>query len=188
MFPITRATRTGFSMIEMVLVVVIMGIIIAIAAPRFADAESGRKLSSAKRMLESDVKALQLRARATGKEHLIAFYPAKEMYVGFEGTDVERTAIVLTRTLTNEPSSVELSRTNIGGDENIVINVFGELEKDFSVGVLDDATEILVSFAGMDFTRGTVTVVDTADDIKTEVLNAKLSRLGLDAVVKKVGG
>jgi type II secretory pathway pseudopilin PulG len=174
-------------MIEMVLVVVIMGIIVAIAAPKFADAESGRKLSSAKRIIESDIKALQLRARATGKEHVIAFYPTKEMYVAFEGSDIERTAIVLTRTLTNDPTSVELSRTDIGGDENIVVNVFGELEKDFSVGILDDGTEVLISFGGTDFTRGTVTEVDTPEDIETQSKKLEVGGTGLDVILKKGG-
>lgn len=182
-----RPARSGFSMIEMVLVVVIMGVIVAIAAPRFADAESGRNLSSAKRMIESDIKSLQLRARATGKEHVIVFYPDKETYVAFEGTDIDRNAIVLSRTLTNDPASVELTRTDIGGDENIVVNVFGELEKDFQVGISDDGTEILVSFGGTDFTRGTVTEVDTAEDIKTESEKFELTGAGLDVGLKKGG-
>ena len=70
-----RLNRPAFSMIEMVLVVSIMAIIVTIAAPKFADAESGRSLQSAKSVIESDINAIKLRARATGKEHVLADPP-----------------------------------------------------------------------------------------------------------------
>lgn len=178
-----RHTRDAFSMIEMVLVVFIMGIIVAIAAPKFADAESGRKLSSAKRTLESDIQTIKLRARATGKDHLIVFYPNDEMYVVFEGLDIDREQIAFARILTDSPIGVELSRTNIGGDENIVVNAYGELEKDFSIGLLQNGTEIVASFSGTGFTRGTVTEVDTEEDVKNETATLVISGLGLDVSV-----
>lgn len=167
-------------MIEVVIVVVIMGVIVAIAAPRFSDAASGRSLSSAKNIVERDINAIKLRARATGKNHLVVFYPSDEMYVAFEGTDIDRDQIVFVRVLTDDPIGVELSRTNIGGDENIMVNPYGELEKDFTIGLLNQGTEITVSFEGTDFTRASVTEVDTAADIKTESATLKLSALGLD--------
>jgi prepilin-type N-terminal cleavage/methylation domain-containing protein len=173
-------SRSAFSMIEMVLVVVIMGIIVAIAAPKFADAESGRKLSSAKNIVERDIQTIKLRARATGKQHIIAFYPDDEMYVCFEGSDIDRDAIVFARILTDDPINVELSRTNIGGDENIVVSAFGELEQDFTLGVLNNGTEIAISFVGTGFTRGTVNEVDSPADIATETAQNVLSGLGLD--------
>ncbi len=176
-------TPNAFSLIEMVLVVFIMGIIVAIAAPKFADAESGRKLSSAKKTLESDIQTIKLRARATGKDHVIVFYPDDEMYVVFEGLDIDRDKIAFARILTNEPIGVELSRTNIGGDQNIVVNAYGELEEDFSVGLLQNGTEVVVSFTGTDFTRGTVTEVDTEADVKTETTSLVVSGLGLDVSV-----
>jgi len=175
-----RLNRPAFSMIEMVLVVSIMAIIVTIAAPKFADAESGRSLQSAKSVIESDINAIKLRARATGKEHVLVFYPADEMVVAFEGTSIDRDAIVFVRQLTDEPLGVELSRTDIGGDENIVVNVFGELEKDFSIGLLHDGTEIFIPFTGTDFTRTAVTEVDTEEDIKTESIKLNLTIGGLD--------
>ncbi|HIB68224.1 MAG TPA: prepilin-type N-terminal cleavage/methylation domain-containing protein [Phycisphaerales bacterium] len=174
-----RLNRPAFSMIEMVLVVSIMAIIVTIAAPKFADAESGRSLQSAKSVIESDINAIKLRARATGKEHVLVFYPADEMVVASEGTSIDRN-IVFVRQLTDEPLGVELSRTDIGGDENIVVNVYGELEKDFTIGLLHDGTEIFIPFTGTDFTRTAVTEVDTEEDIKTESIKINLTIGGLD--------
>lgn len=177
-------SRSAFSMIEMVLVVVIMGIIVAIAAPRFADAESGRKLSSAKGIVESDIRAVKLRARATGLDHLVVFYPDEEMYVVFEGMDIDRTKIVLARILTDDPFKVELSRTNIGGDQNIVINPYGEIEKDFTIGLLESGTEISVSFTGTGFSRAAANEVDSVIEVKEESIELNLSALGLGVNLK----
>jgi len=174
-----RTTRYAFSMIEMVLIVVIMGIIVAIAAPRFADAGSGRRRNAAMNAIQRDVETVQLRAKATGKMHTIVFYPDEEMYVAFEGTDIKREAIVLARELDAQPLGVELSRTDIGGDNNIVVSVFGELEKGFRVRVIDDGIEKEVEFTAAGFTREAVTESDSVVEIKTGIADLSLGKGGL---------
>lgn len=171
--------RPAFSMIELVLVVVIMGIIVTIAAPKFADAGSGRRLNAATSVIERDINAIQLRAKASGKVHTLKFYPDDEMYVAFEGMDINRNAIVLSRQLDVDPLSVELSRTNIGGDETIVISAFGEFEKSFAVRVLDDGVERQVNFTADGFTRDVVTESDDVLEIKTGILDLSLGEGGL---------
>jgi len=172
-------TRPAFSMIELVLVVVIMGIIVTIAAPRFADAGSGRRLNAATSVIERDINAIQLRAKASGKVHTLKFYPDDEMYVAFEGTDINRNAIVLSRQLDADPLSVGLSRTNIGGDETIVISAFGEFEKSFTVRVIDEGIEKEVQFTATGFTRDVVTESDDVLEIKTGILDLSLGEGGL---------
>ncbi len=161
-------------MLEMTLVIVIVGIIAAIAAPRFADAGTGRRLSAAQRVIEKDIETIQLRARATGKPHIIAFYPSKELYIAFEGTETVSDAVVLIRDLTDEPLGVELSRTNIGDDEDIVISVMGDIENDFQIGILREGIEKAVSFSGSGFSRPAVSRTETAEEIKTAELVADL--------------
>ncbi|MBM92627.1 MAG: hypothetical protein CMJ35_13595 [Phycisphaerae bacterium] len=168
------STSRGFSMLEMTLVIVIVGIIAATAAPRFADAGTGRRLSAAQRVIEKDIETIQLRARATGKPHIIAFYPSKELYIAFEGTETVSDAVVLIRDLTDEPLGVELSRTNIGDDEDIVISVMGDIENDFQIGILREGIEKAVSFSGSGFSRPAVSRTETAEEIKTAELVADL--------------
>lgn len=161
-------------MIEMVMVISIIGIIVAITVPRFSDASSGRRLSAAEDTLIGDIETIKLRARATGKMHTIQFYPAEELYVVFEGTDIDRNAIVLSRELDADPFSLDLARTTIGGDQRIVVSEHGELEKDFSVGISDGGIEILVAFTGVNFTPPVVTETDTVIEIKTGLLDLKI--------------
>ena len=179
MNPERCTTRNAFSMIEMTLVIFIVGVIVAIAAPKFADAGSGRRLGAAQNVIERDINAVKLRAKATGKVHTVVFYPNDEMYVAFEGTDIKRDAIVFARELDTEPLNVDLSRTNIGGDQNILVSAFGELEKSFAVRVLDDGIEREVAFESTGFTRSTVKETDSVLEIKTGILDLELGKGGL---------
>lgn len=152
----------GFSMIEMVIVVTIIGIMATIAIPKFADAGSGRRLSSAKRTLIGDIESAQLRARATSKVHVVKFYPSENRYIIFEGEDVRREAAILVRDFDEEPYTLGLNRTNLGGDEYAVISVYGDITPGFSVGLLDDGIEIAVVIGGVaDFgVTPTLTITD----------------------------
>lgn len=175
----SAATTRAFSLIEMTLVVVIMGIIVAIAAPRFADAGSGRRLSAAMGVIERDIETIQLRARATGKVHTIAFYPADDMYVAFEGTEIVRNAIVFSRILSSEPLGVDLSRTNIGSEQRIVVSQTGDLEKSFTIGIFDDGIEKTISFTGVGFTPPSVIETDPVVEIKTGIIDVSIGSGGL---------
>lgn len=166
-------------MIEVVMVIIIMGIIAAIAAPKFADAGTGRRLSAGQKLIEKDIEIVKLRARATGKPHLIVFYPADDMYVAFEGTEVIRNAIVLARDLSDSTLELDLSRTNLGGDEDIFVSELGELEKDFTVGIMDQGIEKLIAFTGVGFSRPSVTETDSVVEIRTGVLDLSVGGDGL---------
>lgn len=172
-------SKHGFSMIELVIVVFVIGIIAAIAMPKFSYADSGRRLSTCQRAVRGDIELIQTRARTTGKTHVIQFYPAIDKYVAFEGTEIKKNNIVLSRDLSASPYEMDLSRTTIGGDQYILISPYGDLEKDFSVGILDDGIEILIDFDGVGFTGGTVTITDTVLEIDAGVADLSVSDSGL---------
>ena len=139
----------GFSMIELVIVIVIIGSISTIAVPKFADAGSGRRLSAAKKTLIADVETAKLRARATSKIHVIKFYPDENRYIIFEGEDLKRESIVLVQDFDEEPYSVEINRTNLGADPYAVITAYGDVSPGFRIGILENGTEITVDIDGV---------------------------------------
>ncbi len=139
----------GFSMLEMVIVVSIIGIMATIAIPRFADAGSGRRLSAAKRTLINDIESAQIRARATSKVHVIKFYPSENRYIIVEGEDIRREAVILVRDFDEDPFALGINRTSLGGDEYAVISVYGDMTPGFTVGLLDGGIEIRVEIGGV---------------------------------------
>ena len=159
-----KPTERGFSLIEVVIVVTIIGIIATIAVPKFADAGSGRRLSAAQKVLRADIATAKLRARATSKVHAIKFYPDDEYYVIIEGTTVKPSAIIIKRDLSADPYRVGIKRTSLGVVPYSIITPFGDLSPAFSVTVDDQGIEIPVSFDGIASTG--LTVVDTVVDIQ----------------------
>lgn len=175
----TPHNTRGFSLIELVMVVIIIAVIAAIAAPRFVDAGSGRRLNAAQKIILDDIRTIKLIARATGKPHIIKFYPNNDMYVAFEGLDINKSAIVLARTLTDEPLNLQLARTNLDTDQTVLVSPMGDLEKSFRITVSDQGIEKLMEITGVGFNREAVTETDSVLEIKTGIIDAKLGEDGL---------
>lgn len=68
------------TLIELVIVVTIMGILAAIAIPRFAGATARRNLEIATQRLLTDLRHAQQHSLATSTSHYVAFNTATETY------------------------------------------------------------------------------------------------------------
>jgi len=157
----------GFSMIELVLVVVIIGMVTAIAMPKFAHAGSGRRLSAAQKTLLADIETAKLMARVSSKPHLIKFYPAQNIYIIVEGLKIKRSKIVLSREFDPEPYRLGISRTSLGINQYATITPYGDASPGFSVGLIDEGTEITVVIDGI--ADVALTVVDQIVDIQADL-------------------
>ncbi|XHC25877.1 MAG: prepilin-type N-terminal cleavage/methylation domain-containing protein [Phycisphaerales bacterium] len=76
-----HSTRsTGFSLVELVVVMLILGVIAAIAAPRFGHASTTFRLEAAINKIEADLKYAAQMARAQSRTVKVTFDPDTDSY------------------------------------------------------------------------------------------------------------
>ena len=75
-----KSRRAGFTLIELVLVIVIIGVVSAIALPRFSQATARQQLDAAADRLVSDLELAQARARSSSQTVTVSFNRGAESY------------------------------------------------------------------------------------------------------------
>lgn len=151
-----KTSRTGYTMIEVVLVMLVMGILAAAAAPRYSRMVSRFRVEAAARRIVADLGQVRARAMAigaaTGEE--VSFYSATDRYQMHGDPDPNHP---------NQEYWVEFSKTaypvdlvsatftNIEGDtssELMRYNMYGFPESGSSEAVPLASGEIVVALGG----------------------------------------
>jgi len=148
MYQARRNQSDGFSLVELVIVISIIGVVSAIAFPKFADAGSGRRIMAAKRTLIADVQYAKLRARATNKTHVIKFYPSENKYIIVQGTNIRKQDVVLARDFDDDPFTIGIVSTDLGPSQYTIVTPFGDLSPGFIVNLSNNEVQIPVSLDG----------------------------------------
>lgn len=130
------ATRHGFSLIELVIVLVIVSVVGAIAGPRFATAAAQNRARAAADRVAADLELAQARARASSADVSVSFNVATESYK--IGTGSEATTVDLSR----PPYSTQIDQAIFTGGSAVRFNAFG---------VPDSSGSILISGGGLSF-------------------------------------
>lgn len=73
-------SSTGFSLVELVVVMLVLGVIAAIAAPRFGYASATFRLEAAIQKIEADLQYASQMARSQSRTVAVVFNPANDSY------------------------------------------------------------------------------------------------------------
>ena len=79
--------RTAFTLMELVIVVLIMGIMAAVAAPSFSDSLCRFRVEAAARRIAADLNLARQTATTTETDQWVLFYPASNYYKLYNDPD-----------------------------------------------------------------------------------------------------
>jgi len=147
--------RVGFSLLELVLVLAMVGVVSAMAVPRYSSSISYYRADMTSRRVVADLALARRHALITGAAETVTFTPASGQYqiLGLQSLDHSSNDYIVK--LSGSPYHTTLVSASFGGDATVVFDAYG---------VPDDGGQVVVQ-AG-DFQK---TIVLDADSGKATV-------------------
>ncbi len=117
--------RPAFTLVELVIVTVILGIFAGIAVPRFANSLAKRRVEGAVRRITSDLDLARRRAKISNVNQTVRFDPAIQEYALVGMPHPDHPAREYGVSLQEEPYRATLVSADFGGDQEIIFDIYG---------------------------------------------------------------
>lgn len=121
----TVRAAEGFTLIELVIVVLIFGIMAAVAAPRYSDSLSRFRAEAAAKRVASDLQYARRIAKTSGAEQSVEFTPAAHRYqlMGVGHPDHPHSEYIVNLSKTGYPAS--LAQVDFDGNTDLTFDMYG---------------------------------------------------------------
>lgn len=125
--PLKIAGKSGVSLIELIIVLLILAVAATHAVPYFADSLSRQRLQSAARRIKLDIQHTKQRAAHSSQSQQITFLPALNAYVIPGAPTLDRRPGIYRVQLGDPPYAVAIDKVEFAspGGVSLVFNGFG---------------------------------------------------------------
>lgn len=116
----------AFTLVELVIVLLMVGILAGVAAPKFSASLSSFRLQAVAERIAGDIRYAKRMAQQNSSTQAMVFDPAADSYTLTAVTDVNRRARTFQFSLTDIEYECDLVSADFGGSPTLTFNIFGQ--------------------------------------------------------------
>jgi len=131
----SRMVRTGYTLLDLAISVLIIGIIAAVAVPRFVDALHEHRAAAAADTIRVDLELARKLAMTRSTTQTVQFLPDSNEYTLIGIEHIHNSSQTYTVRLADPPYSVSLVSASLGGDSDVTFDQFGRPDSDGTITV-----------------------------------------------------
>ena len=120
-----RATRAGFSLFELVIAMSVIGILAAVAVPRYASSVGRYRADAAARRVAADLALARAKARAASAGQSVTFNTTAGSYTVSGARNLDHPKALYTVDLAGDPYCVTIGYADFGGAPQAQFDMFG---------------------------------------------------------------
>jgi len=141
--------RRGYTIVEMAVVVLLLGILAAIAAPKFQTALSVQRVDAVARRVAADLRLARNYARKVSQSQTVTFDVSAESYSMSSMPALDRPSTVYSVSLTGTSQYYgEVVSADFGGAANVQFDIYGRPNNAGSVTVRSSGRQKVVQVDG----------------------------------------
>jgi prepilin-type N-terminal cleavage/methylation domain-containing protein len=119
------ARRRAFTIIELILVMLVLGILASVAAPRYREAMASYRADAAAKRVAGDLRMVRQYARKTSSIQTVQFDAAANTYVAASLPDLNRPGTTYAVDLTGSEYVTDVTAATFGAGSTVQFDIFG---------------------------------------------------------------